>query len=137
MRRNSIFLLTLLSLLLWGAPVRAGFSPVRTGPAPQNRCAEQVFRGVTLVTFDYGASYAPINAIGAYTLRNIYACPITAPVTLGTYQPLGFRADQIAFIVWSSPDGKTFYVHRGWQIFALSAAQWQQIVGAVKLKVAH
>ena len=136
--RHSIRLLTLLSLfLLWGTPVRADTLPARTGPVQQNACAEQVFRDVTLITTDGGATYTPVNSFGAWALRTVYACPITSPVALGTYQPIGFRAAQTAIIVWSSPDGRWYYVHREWRVFALPAARWQQIVQMVSVKVAH
>jgi len=138
MRRNSIFLLILLYLLMWGAPVRAETTPVRTGPAHQNKCAEQVFAGGTvLYTLDYGATYLVPLPMTLYVLRNVYACPITSAVKLGQYQALGFRIDQNAMVVYVSTDGTRYYVHRGWKVYELTAAQWRQIVAAVGIKVAH
>lgn len=103
-----------------------------------NGCAVQVFSGTTLrYTIDYGATYYPATSILSYVLRGVYACPITAPVTLGMYQQYGFMVDQNAIVVWSSADGLTYYVHREHRVFALTAAQWQQIVMVVNLKVVN
>lgn len=106
--------------------------------AQNNACSVQVFAGASLqVTFDGGATYQAATPQATYALRNIFACPITAAVKLGQYQPIGFLIDQRAIVVWSSPDGKWYYVHREWRVYALTSAQWKQITALLTLNVAH
>jgi len=105
--------------------------------AQGNSCVEQVYRGATLQFSEDGVSYAPVPPVGVYVLRNVYACPITAPVALGALQPLFILADQNVMVAYASPDGRAVYVHREWKIYALTMTQWQGIVNAVNIKAAN
>lgn len=121
-----IAILILVALLLSTIPAQAQTNTCRP---------EQVFAGATLsYTLTYGAPYYPVNSVAGASLRNIYACPISQPVQLGTQQALGFLADNEALVVWSSPDFSTYYVHRGWNVYPLTADQWRGITAVVNLK---
>lgn len=142
MRRNSVrFLLIgsfLLSLLLWGVPVRAEATPVRTGHLMQNKCGAQVFAGASIQYSDnYGASYNIAPSFALAYLRTIAACQITSAVTLGVYQRVSLLIDGKAIIVYSSPDGTTYYVHREWRVYAITATQWRSIVALLSVKVGN
>lgn len=105
--------------------------------AQGNSCIEQVYRGATLQYSVDGVTFAPVPPVGVYVLRNVYACPITAPVTLGALQPIIIMVDQNVMMAYASPNGQAVYVHREWKVYALTMTQWQGIVNAVNIKAAN
>lgn len=105
--------------------------------AQGNSCVEQVYRGATLQFSEDGVSFSPVPPIGVAVLRNVYACPITAPVTLGALQPLIILVDQNVMVAYASPNGQAVYVHRQWKIYALTMTQWRDITSAVTVKAAN
>lgn len=131
--RKAFVLIIFLSTLLWGVPVRGLTFLPRTGALRQT-CATPVFVGTLRFSINQGDGYKAVPTYADAYLRSITACPIMSPVKLGSVQRLVIMSDQNAMVVYSSPNGGVYYVHRAWQVFPISAEQWGRIVGLLMPK---
>jgi len=129
-----LFIMCFLLSLAWTMPARAALLPGVVAGASAQACAVPVFVGTLQFSINQGDGYKAVPTYAEAYLRSITACPITFPVKLGSVQRLVILSDQNAMVVYSSPNGGTYYVHRAWQIFAISADQWGHIVGLLMPK---
>ena len=130
-----LLIMWLLSLpLAWTMPARAALLPGVVAGTSAQACAVPVFVGTLQFSVNQGDGYKVVPTYAETYLRGIMACPITSPVKLGSVQRLVILSDQNAMVVYSSPNGGAYYVHRAWQIFAISAEQWGHIVGLLMPK---